>query len=158
MIELDEISVRIVEEGRPVTDAEGIGLLIRRNIDRLHHDPTPSADRAVVDSVQIIDIDMKQLAAQIGFAPQDPTLMRGTVKENIARFRNHIDGDTTAIDEAVMRVSHLFADDPLVQDMDAEDGPRFCSWYDLEADYKKFIEVVLELAEEFLERVRRQIK
>ena len=64
-------------------------------------------------------------------------------------------GDLVAIDEAVMRVSHLFADDPLVQDMDAEDTPRFCSWYDLEADYKRFIEVALELAEEERRRAQR---
>jgi hypothetical protein len=64
-------------------------------------------------------------------------------------------GDLVTIDEAVMRVGHLFADDPLTQDIDGEEQPRFCSWYDLEADYTKFLGVALELAEEERKRAQR---
>jgi ATP-binding cassette subfamily C protein len=54
----------------------------------------PAQGAVRFDGADAKDWDDEQLASQIGFAPQDPTLMRGTVKENIARFRNHIEGDT----------------------------------------------------------------
>jgi ATP-binding cassette subfamily C protein len=65
----------------------------------------PAQGAVRFDGADAKDWDDEQLASQIGFAPQDPTLMRGTVKENIARFRNHIEGDTVAIDEAVVRAA-----------------------------------------------------
>jgi hypothetical protein len=64
-------------------------------------------------------------------------------------------GDLGAIDEAVMRVRHLFADDPLMQDIDGEEQARFCSWFDLEADYEKCLRAALQLAEEAQRRAQR---
>jgi hypothetical protein len=37
------------------------------------------------------------------------------------------DADIEAIDDAVMRVRHLFSDDPLMQGLDGQDIGRFCS-------------------------------
>jgi ATP-binding cassette subfamily C protein len=62
----------------------------------------PAQGAVRFDGADAKDWNEEQLAAQIGYCPQDPTLLRGTVKENIARFRNHIDGDTAAIDDAVV--------------------------------------------------------
>jgi ATP-binding cassette subfamily C protein len=57
------------------------------------------------DGANAQDWDSSQLAAQIGYAPQEPTLFRGTVKENIARFRNHLEGDSAALDQAVVKAA-----------------------------------------------------
>jgi EAL domain-containing protein (putative c-di-GMP-specific phosphodiesterase class I) len=63
--------------------------------------------------------------------------------------------DIVAIDEAVMRLRHLFNDDPLTQDVDEHQKSRFCSWYDLERQYAEFLAVVQALYDEEQKRSRR---
>jgi EAL domain-containing protein (putative c-di-GMP-specific phosphodiesterase class I) len=63
--------------------------------------------------------------------------------------------DIVAIDEAVMRLRHLFNEDPLTQDIDEHQESRFCSWYDLERQYSEFLAVVQGLYDEEQKRHRR---
>jgi hypothetical protein len=63
-------------------------------------------------------------------------------------------GEIAAIDDAVMRVRHLFSDDPLTQDVEDEES-RFCSWYDLERQYDDFMAIVQALADEDRRRSQR---
>ena len=63
--------------------------------------------------------------------------------------------DIVAIDEAVMRLRHLFNDDPLTQDIDERQESRFCSWYDLERQYDAFLAVAQALYDEDQKRNRR---
>jgi EAL domain-containing protein (putative c-di-GMP-specific phosphodiesterase class I) len=63
--------------------------------------------------------------------------------------------DIVAIDEAVMRLRHLFHDDPLTQDVDEHQESRFCSWYDLERQYAGFLAIVQALYDEDQKRNRR---
>jgi hypothetical protein len=63
--------------------------------------------------------------------------------------------DIAAIDEAVMRLRHLFNDDPLTQDVDEHQKSRFCSWYDLERQYNDFLAIVQALYDEDQKRSRR---
>jgi len=63
--------------------------------------------------------------------------------------------DIVAIDEAVMRLRHLFHDDPLTQDVDEHQESRFCSWYDLERQYAEFLAIVQALYDEDQKRNRR---
>ena len=57
------------------------------------------------DGADVKDWDAQALTSRIGYAPQEPTLFRGTIKENIARFRTELDGDTAAIDAAVIKAA-----------------------------------------------------
>jgi ATP-binding cassette subfamily C protein len=65
------------------------------------------ADRGVVrfDGADSLDWDPERLARHVGFLPQSPTLFAGTVKENIARFRNFEDDDAERIDEMVVEAA-----------------------------------------------------
>lgn len=51
------------------------------------------------------DWDEDQLAKYVGYVPQDPTLFKGTVKENIARFQGYVEADQAIVDEAVVRAA-----------------------------------------------------
>jgi ATP-binding cassette subfamily C protein len=51
------------------------------------------------------DWDEEQLARHIGYVPQEPTLFRGTVRDNIARFQNALGGDKVTIDAEVVRAA-----------------------------------------------------
>ena len=46
-------------------------------------------------------------AEHIGFMPQEPSLFAGTVKENIARFRDRLGEDAGAVDEATVEAAQL---------------------------------------------------
>jgi ATP-binding cassette subfamily C protein len=59
-----------------------------------------------VDGASLSDWPEEQLAASIGYVPQEPTLFRGTIKENIARFNTEL-GDVGAFDEEVIRAAQL---------------------------------------------------
>ena len=50
----------------------------------------------------------------------------------------HVSGNLEPVDEAVLRVRHLFSDDPLVQIDDAPASTEFCTWYDLSQDFDRF--------------------
>lgn len=58
------------------------------------------ADRGIIriDHANMLDWDPEQLAAYVGFLPQDVSLFAGTVKENIARFQDGSDADIGEID------------------------------------------------------------
>ncbi|MBV8653618.1 MAG: EAL domain-containing protein [Alphaproteobacteria bacterium] len=64
-------------------------------------------------------------------------------------------GDIGALDDAVMRIRHLFGGDPLTQDFDGQAESRFCSWYDLGRQYDDFLVVTQQLAEEDRRRSQR---
>ena len=51
------------------------------------------------------------------------------------------------IDDYVLRLRFLFSEDPLIR-QDEADGEAFCSWYDLGAEYTRFLARVRELVEE----------
>jgi PrtD family type I secretion system ABC transporter len=51
------------------------------------------------------DWDSERLARHIGFMPQDATLFAGTIKENIARFRNFLGENPEKIDEMVVEAA-----------------------------------------------------
>jgi PrtD family type I secretion system ABC transporter len=57
------------------------------------------------DGADARDWDQEQLARSIGYAPQDPTLFHGTIKDNIARFTTIADARDPSIDEAVVRAA-----------------------------------------------------
>ena len=68
-------------------------------------------DRGIirVDHANVLDWDPEQLAAYMGFLPQDVSLFAGTVKENISRFQDGagVDGDIDA--KAVSAAKACFA-------------------------------------------------
>lgn len=66
-------------------------------------------DRGLVrfDGADISDWDSERLAAFIGYLPQDTSLFAGTVKENIARFQNHVSNDASDIDEAAVEAARM---------------------------------------------------
>jgi len=59
------------------------------------------------------------------------------------------------IDEAVMRLRFLFSEDPLTQGNDEEDLARFCTWYNIETSYPKFLAMAERLYQEEQRRERR---
>jgi ATP-binding cassette subfamily C protein len=65
----------------------------------------PSQGAIRFDGADAKDWDDEQLAEHVGYVPQEPTLFRGTVKENIARFRNHLGADPAAIDAEAVRAA-----------------------------------------------------
>ncbi len=46
--------------------------------------------------------DPEELAEHVGFMPQEPSLFAGTIKENIARFRDRLGRDSAEVDEAAV--------------------------------------------------------
>lgn len=43
------------------------------------------------------------------------------------------------LDAAVLKVRYLFSEDPIARAEDAQEGDRFCTWYDLEQDYDRLV-------------------
>jgi hypothetical protein len=64
-------------------------------------------------------------------------------------------GDIGALDDAVMRIRHLFSGDPLTQDFDGQAESRFCTWYDLGRQYDEFLTVAQQLGEDDRRRTQR---
>ena len=46
--------------------------------------------------------DSEDLAEHVGFMPQEPSLFAGTIKENIARFRDRLGEDPAEVDQAAV--------------------------------------------------------
>lgn len=65
------------------------------------------------------------------------------------------DAKVADIDEAVMRLRFLFSEDPLAQGEDEEDLARFCTWFNIQANYTLFLETVEHIYEEEQRRERR---
>jgi PrtD family type I secretion system ABC transporter len=59
-----------------------------------------------IDGAALPDWPERQLTGAIGYVPQEPTLFRGTIKENIARFQNTFPGEG-GLDAEVVRASQL---------------------------------------------------
>jgi ATP-binding cassette subfamily C protein len=62
----------------------------------------PAAGIIRFDGADQRNWDPERLAEHVGFMPQEPSLFAGSVKENIARFRNRLGEDQLAVDEAVI--------------------------------------------------------
>jgi ATP-binding cassette subfamily C protein len=62
----------------------------------------PAAGTIRFDGADQRNWDPEELAEQVGFMPQEPSLFAGTVKENIARFRDRLGEDPAAVDEAAV--------------------------------------------------------
>jgi len=59
------------------------------------------------DGAESADWDTERLATYIGYLPQDTALFAGSIKENIARFQNHVSDEAAAIDEAAVDAAKL---------------------------------------------------
>jgi ATP-binding cassette subfamily C exporter for protease/lipase len=62
----------------------------------------PSAGIIRFDGADQASWNSERLSEHVGFMPQEPSLFAGTVKENIARFRDRLGGDAADIDGAVV--------------------------------------------------------
>jgi ATP-binding cassette subfamily C protein len=62
----------------------------------------PAAGLIRFDGADQRNWDPEELAEHVGFMPQEPSLFAGTIKENIARFRDRLGGDPVTIDEAAV--------------------------------------------------------
>ena len=60
-----------------------------------------------LDGAALDDWPERQLTQAIGYVPQEPTLYRGTIKENIARFDTELGLDPEQIDREVIRATQL---------------------------------------------------
>lgn len=60
-----------------------------------------------LDGAALDDWPERQLTHAIGYVPQEPTLYRGTIKENIARFDTELGLATEDIDREVVRAAQL---------------------------------------------------
>lgn len=68
-----------------------------------------------VDHASVLDWDPEQLAAYIGFLPQNVSLFAGTVKENIARFQDTQSGDEDVDAKAIAAAKACFAHELILQ-------------------------------------------
>jgi ATP-binding cassette subfamily C protein len=62
----------------------------------------PAAGIIRFDGADQRNWDPEQLADHVGFMPQEPSLFAGTIKENIARFRDRLGVDPAEVDEAAV--------------------------------------------------------
>jgi PrtD family type I secretion system ABC transporter len=60
-----------------------------------------------MDGAALDDWPERQLTQAIGYVPQEPTLYRGTIKENIARFDTELGLDPEEVDREVVRAAQL---------------------------------------------------
>jgi hypothetical protein len=60
-----------------------------------------------------------------------------------------------AIDEAIMRVRYLFTDDPLVAVAPDHDSDPLCTYYDIERDFERLLELARRVSDEETRRQRR---
>lgn len=68
----------------------------------------PAAQGTVrIDGAALADWPEDQMARAIGYVPQEPTLFRGTIKENICRFETELDRPAEEIDAEVVRAAQM---------------------------------------------------
>ena len=77
----------------------------------LHGLYTPDKGRVLLDGADLRQFSHKDLARWIGYVPQDPVLLTGSVRENIAGF------DPETDDETVMRAAELSGAHEFVADL-----------------------------------------
>jgi PrtD family type I secretion system ABC transporter len=66
---------------------------------------TPEQGRVRLDGADLKDWDEDQLALHLGYVPQEPSLLMGTIKDNISRFQTNLPNDPAAIDAAVVKAA-----------------------------------------------------
>ena len=95
-------------------------------------------------AINTFEINVKSLEGQIfRLANQDIVFIYKSV-------------DPALIDEAVMRVRYLFTDDPLAEVPEVDDGvDPFVSYYDVDRDFPKLLELVRGFHDEAQKRQRR---
>ncbi|URD61545.1 type I secretion system permease/ATPase [Sphingomonas sp. KRR8] len=76
-----------------------------------------SAEHGVIrfDGADQRNWDPERLAEHVGFMPQEPALFSGTIKENIARFRNRLGEDRGLIDTDVIAAATAAGAHDLIQ-------------------------------------------
>ncbi len=57
------------------------------------------------DGADLAEWNEEQIGRHIGYCPQEPTLFAGSIKENIARFRNYLGEPAEELDAAVIRAA-----------------------------------------------------
>lgn len=62
----------------------------------------PAAGIVRFDGADQRNWDRERLSEHVGFMPQEPSLFAGTIKENIARFRDRLGEEGAAVDEAAI--------------------------------------------------------
>ena len=67
----------------------------------------PSAGIIRFDGADQASWNSERLSEHVGFMPQEPSLFAGTIKENIARFRDRLGGAGADIDSAVVAAAKL---------------------------------------------------
>ena len=67
----------------------------------------PTQGKIRIDGANLTDWDEDQLASAIGMLPQDASLFKGTIKENISRFSHYLAIDPGVIDAAVIEAAKL---------------------------------------------------
>ena len=65
----------------------------------------PKSGVVRIDGAAIGDWEPERLARHIGFLPQEFLLFSGSIKDNISRFRGHLDEDVEAIDAETIRAA-----------------------------------------------------
>lgn len=67
----------------------------------------PAAGAIRYDGAEIRDWPGEDLAQRLGYCSQEPSLFRGTIKQNIARFETELDKDPARIDAAVIEAAKV---------------------------------------------------
>lgn len=65
----------------------------------------PSVGTVRIDSAQLSDWDQDELGRHIGYMPQQPSLLEGTIRDNICRFAENFDRE--AVDAEVVAAAQL---------------------------------------------------
>lgn len=65
----------------------------------------PSVGTVRIDSARLTDWDQDELGRHIGYMPQQPSLLEGTIRDNICRFADSFDRD--AVDAEVVAAAKL---------------------------------------------------
>ncbi|GAA4000638.1 type I secretion system permease/ATPase [Sphingomonas humi] len=68
-----------------------------------------------IDGADQRNWDPQRLAEHVGFMPQESTLFRGSIKENIARFRNRLGEDPAQIDTDAIAAAQVAGAHDLIQ-------------------------------------------
>jgi ATP-binding cassette subfamily C protein len=69
---------------------------------------TPTHRGAIrLDGASIADWPEQQLTRAIGYVPQEASLFRGSIKDNIARFQTELAADPAAVDAEVVRAAMM---------------------------------------------------